>query len=630
MIQENSTTFFNRNKNSLLLTGILIVTFLAFIPALFNGFVEWDDPSYIRDNILLRHFSLKNLKAIFATYQMGNYHPLTILSYNLEYQIGKLNPAIYHFTNIVFHILNTYLVFRFICLLSGQINIAAVTALLFGIHPMHVESVAWVSERKDVLYTFFYLLSCIYYWHYYRNENPNLKFYLLALLMFLFSLLSKAMAVTLPMVLLLIDYYGDRKISLQKAAQKIPFFILSLVFGIVAIGAQHSGNAIQSAGTFSIGDRILFACYEVVLYLWKMILPVHLSVFYPYPAKINSMLPMMFYISPALILILVSVLSYFRKNKIVIFGFLFFFFQIALFLQVIPLGSTIISERFTYLSYTGLFFILGSYFHSLSEKSFFQKIKNPLVVFGSIVVLLLFLLTFQRSRIWKDNFTLWTDSNEKHQSDVALNHIGNFYEHTGNYDLAEKYYNQSILLNPLYFVAYENRGKIYFYQQKYEAAFSDFNKALLINPKSEIALNHKGVAFGYLQQYDSAIYYFNKAIEVKNDFWECYKYRGNAYSKIEQFDLARYDYTVYVEFFDQDAEAYYLRGLSLIGLGKPITAIEDFSHAILLNPQYGDAYFARSTSYALLDKRQEALEDASKAKSLGYEVNEQYMEDLQK
>ena len=235
---------------------IAIVTFVVYLPALHNAFV-WDDDDYIKNNPLVRSL---NIKDIFSNFVMGNYHPLTVLSLALQFKIFELSEAGYHFVNFSIHTLNTILVFYAINLLSGKKGVALIAAGLFGIHPMHVESVAWICELKDLLYSLFFICSFIYYLKY--QDGKNKKYYTYALIFFLLSLLSKAMAASLPVLLLLADYFRGIKINSKSIAEKIPFFILSIIFGFIAIQAQKTSGATDIA-VFPIHQRIIFNDTEI-------------------------------------------------------------------------------------------------------------------------------------------------------------------------------------------------------------------------------------------------------------------------------------------------------------------------------------------------------------------------------
>ncbi len=229
----------------LIVAGILITTLLCYLPSLHNEFLKyWDDQAYVTGNDLIKDLSFNSIKRIFREDAglYANYHPLTTLSLALNYHEG-VGPFPYHLTSLILHLFNTLFVFVFIYLLSDKkIIVASLTALWFGIHPVHVESVAWISERKDVLYTFFYLLSLIAYWQYVKKDLA-LKFYFLAFVLFACSVLSKAMAASLPVVFLLVDYWTGRKFNMRLILEKAPFVILAIILGMYAMTIQTAGGA---------------------------------------------------------------------------------------------------------------------------------------------------------------------------------------------------------------------------------------------------------------------------------------------------------------------------------------------------------------------------------------------------
>jgi len=269
----------DRWKCFISLAIIIVISFIAYLPVLQNSLLSWDDHGYIRDNPLIYS---GNLKDIFSGNVMGNYHPITILTLALEYQIFGLNPTGYHAFNLLLHLFNVVLVYYAILLLSDKTAVALIASLLFGIHPLHVESVAWAAELKALLYTFFFLASYIFYLKYLKDMQK--KFYALALLLFLTSLLSKAMAASLPLVFILTDYFKGRKINVKLLVEKAPFFLLAIILGVVAIHAQQTSGA-TALTSFTFPQRLLFASYAFTSYLFKLLLPLNLSSFYPYPLK---------------------------------------------------------------------------------------------------------------------------------------------------------------------------------------------------------------------------------------------------------------------------------------------------------------------------------------------------------
>ena len=277
----------NKIKIVFLLFLILIISLPAFLPCLKNGFV-WDDRQYLIENSAVQALSFKNVTRIFTSFTEGNYHPVTFLSYLLEFHFFKLNPAGYHLINLILHLFNSLLVFWLFMLLTRSSAVSFITSILFAIHPLHVESVAWVSGRKDVLYAFFFITAIISYLYYLKKRKGN-AFYLLSLFLFILSVLSKSMAVSLPLVLFLIDYLSGRKFDKTALLDKVPFFVLSIVFAVIGFVSQYTGGAVRQE-PLVLYDSILNACYAVVFYLNKALAPVKLACFYPYPGKIEKLI----------------------------------------------------------------------------------------------------------------------------------------------------------------------------------------------------------------------------------------------------------------------------------------------------------------------------------------------------
>jgi len=225
-------------RNIIIVIAILLVTYISFYPSIKNSFTNWDDPGYVTENPKITHLKSDGIEHFFSfsDFTVGNYHPLTMLSLALDYNSAKLSPARYHKVNVLFHLLNTFLVFLFIYRLSGKkIIVATIVAILFGIHPMHVESVSWVAGRKDVLFTFFFVAGLITYLRYLNKNKQKILFYFFTFILALLSLLCKPAAVTFPLVILLIDFYYKRKFDIKCLLEKIPFFIVSIIFGIISL-----------------------------------------------------------------------------------------------------------------------------------------------------------------------------------------------------------------------------------------------------------------------------------------------------------------------------------------------------------------------------------------------------------
>jgi protein O-mannosyl-transferase len=510
---------------------IAAATFLAYYPSLQNGFVDNDDGKSVYENNLVKSLSTANVETMFTSYLIGNYVPFVSLSFALDYQLYNLNAYGYHITSLILHCISVILIFFFFFRLSRDIWVGAIVALLFGIHPMHVESVSWVSERKDQLYVLFYVAAMLTYLSYLQKRE--IKWLLLTGFLFIISLLSKGQAVTLPLVLVLIDYYEGRKINAKIIFEKIPFIILSIVFGIIAFFAQQSEGLVGSI-PLSFTDKILFACSALVRYLTRLVLPVHISAFYPYPPKISGVYPLSVYMSIVIVAALIGIVLWrFRKNKIVVFGALFFFFNVVLILQLLPVGDAIIADRYSYLSYTGLFFIEAVIITKYLRKSgsgILVKIK-PLMVLGLCAYFIfIFSATYARTMVWKNGKTLWNDIlNKEPTCWRAYNHLGIMYLNEGKYDSALFYFNGAVSVlhislksyahekdtNYICAYTYLDRGSIYSFLggEKTDSAISDFITATKYEPKWYVPYQDLGVLYMKNGQYNLSIQAFSQCLK---------------------------------------------------------------------------------------------------------------------
>jgi len=407
-------------------------------PSIFNDFVNWDDEAYILDNVLIQELSLRQIGHMFTTLEVeGNYHPITLLSLAIDYAIGGGAPLPFHFTNFLLHLLNTFLCGYFMLLLTGKQRVALVGMLLMGIHPMHVESVAWISSRKDVLYAFFFLAGLISYL-FYLKKKPQRRLYLsLTILFFILSLLSKSMAITFPLVLMLIDVWKKPAPIARLIRPKIPWLLLSLAFAALTYYSQAAGAALEFVPDRHPLNTPFIVSYSLLFYLVKSLMPLQLAAFHPYPGELTGMLPFYFYLS-FLILIALSGLIWIKRKRYpaLWWGMSFFVLNLLAVIQLVPVGQVVAAERYTYIAYVGIFFILGFGVNEMWEQS--KKLaswqRGSLMVLGLTVTSLLIFQSFQRAKVWKNGDTLWSDVIEKYPHDFcAYGCRGNYHIQTGNY-----------------------------------------------------------------------------------------------------------------------------------------------------------------------------------------------------
>ena len=583
------------------LACIMILTILVYLPV-FNAGFAYDDVNYIQKNPLIRTIDLSK---IFSENVMGNYHPLTMLVFSIEFQFFGLDPTGYHIVNLLLHLCNVFLVFYSIKLLSNKIEVALFAALLFGIHPLHVESVAWISELKDILYTLFFLGAYIFYLKYLSSKQG--KFYGIAILIFIFSLLSKAMAVSLPVILLLTDFFKRRKMVTKVFVEKIPFFLLSIGFGIVAIFAQQLSDAVQEASTYTFFQRVVFACYGFITYLWKLILPLNQSAFYPYTVKSGGDLSFSFYLFPVLVLIIMMAVIYSGKfTRKILFGFLFFSITVFLVLQLLPVGDAIMADRYSYIPSIGVFYLVAGGVYWL----WIKKYKTAAIAFSSLFVLFFCIKTFQRVGVWKNDQTLFTDVIEKYPTvALAYNNRGSFFWEEKKYDQALADYNKAIDLRPIYPDALNNRGVVYLDKKNYQAAINDFNQVIELEKSYAPAYSNRGVAFMETGMNAEARSDFNKALEIKPDYAEAYYNRGVLSMNEKKTDEALNDYNKALELNPGYTNAITNRDI-LLGVKRPPEEIlAGYNAAIESNPKDPELYYKRGSLFLDSKKYNEAKTD---------------------
>ena len=624
--------FWQRTYGSL--TIILLLTGICLAPALFNGWVNWDDYGYVLRNPLVQHLSLKQVGVIFSTPEVvGAYYPFTVLSFAIDYALAGEHPFLFHFTSYWLHLLNTALVFLFLRKLSGFTLAAAIAALLFGIHPMHLESVAWISARKDVLYGCFYLLGLIVYLDLQQENKSAWRFYIVCLFLFICALLSKPMAVTFPIMLLLIDYLKQRQDWGKAMLEKIPFFLLSIMTGIWGITTQQTSSATLALDAYPFYQTIFLGSQNLLIYLVKAIVPYHLSPFHPYTFTNIQSLPWYFYASVLPLLLGAWALWLWgRHNRHVLFGLGMFLVSIALGLQIIPVGKSIIAERFTYLAYIGLFYLFGYGFEYVSRHDKKVFVKHRWIPQTTLIayVIILMGITFNRIPVWKNGETLWSDVIEKYPEHYfAYSNRGDYWYHQKDLYRAEKDLNHSIELYPNYAEAYYYRGKVHEKLKHPDKAFADFNKAIQLDSTHDRSYLSRGLLnMSIHKNPTAAIKDMDRAISLNHQYALAYLNRGVLHESLKHFDKALVDYEKAVSI--QPRNALYLRYLGWIKYlrGDYPAAITGLGKSIQLDPDDAEAWFLRSQAFLANGDHQAAKQDALKAKSMGYNLPEDYFDGL--
>ena len=584
----------NKKIRCIIAASVALVTLLIYLPALRNGFVGiWDDNAYVVENPHIRSLDAAFFRWAFLDFHVSNWHPLTWISHAVDYALWGLNPLGHHLTNIVLHAVNTALVVMLALMLldivkkrsvqNGAASLlndrtvliaAVVTGLLFGIHPVHVESVAWVAERKDLLCALFFLLSVMAYVRYVLDQESGVrsqesedsgkngaggftvffnKYYLLSIALFILALMSKPMAVTLPVVLLILDWYPfTRILSIQTlltaGIEKLPFLALSLASSIIAILAQSAGESIGSLELIPFLTRLLVAAKSLIAYLGKMLLPLNLIPFYPYPKDATLF---SFPYASAIILaagITAACIVLAKKQRLWLSAWGYYVVTLIPVLGIVQVGNQAMADRYTYLPSIGPFLVTGLCAAGIAEKARFFSRKPVLGMIAPLVVAIVVFFslaagTVQQIGVWKNGFVLWDHVIAKgFESATAYNNRGLSMDAMGQRDKAIADFSRAISMEPGNYFAYNNMGVMYGKDGQYQRSIDYFLKAISINPELTDSYCNLGLSYFYLNRYDMALENYNKAIGLKRNFDEAYLNRGNLYFTVGNKELALRDY----------------------------------------------------------------------------------------
>ena len=524
-----SFVFVKRPPMSLLLALIVAVTALTWFPVLRNDFVHWDDTHLILENPLVRSFSPQ----IFTTFDPELYIPLTLFTFQVEHALFGFDPFFFHLDNLLLHIVNGLLVFAFLAFLRPSDRTgtsraagdgcaarwcAVFGALLFALHPLHAEAVAWVSARKELLFTAFFLASIIAYILSRRTsaahpQNTSVRrlWHFLSLLFFLLSLLAKATAITLPIVLLLLDYREGRKLSGSLMRGKWAHWMLALLFGLIAIIGQR-------ASTFPLTPfaSLLLAARSIVFSLTKLLLPIHLSALYPAPPVV----PNIAFLLPVFLFMLFAVLLWIlrRRSREMVFGGAFFLVTLApgLLSCVKADTVTLTADHYTYLPSVGWVLIIVVFLEWFLRR---RGLRIPLLL-GMVGVLLLFArLATAESAAWKNTGTLFGRVlREYPDSHIAHNNLGFFLMGQGDLDGALAHFEEAVRLRPEYTDALLNIATVYAKQKRYDAAEANIRRALAINPENALAHFDLGGIHFLRRAWDEAILEYRITLQLSPSF----------------------------------------------------------------------------------------------------------------
>lgn len=498
----NTNSFTTIKYDKWLLPALILITLVTFSRVLWNDFVSFDDDILVYANTnIASGLSLDVIRWAFANGYEANWVPLSLLSHALDVQIFGMNPAGHHAVNVLLHTASTGMLYLFLKRATKAPWESATVAFLFALHPLHVESVAWIAERRDVLSTFFMMLTL--YWYTRYTETKSINRYCATLVFFMLGLLSKPMLVTLPLVLLLLDWWPLGRTScsgrpavrnhiLRLITEKIPFILLSVCSSIITYRVQQGVGELPQGYTFI--SRLGKSCIAYTTYLYKMFWPVDLAVLYPFPKYPPSNTKILIS-TVALLIITASVLWFYEQYPFLITGWFWYLITLLPVIGLIQIGQHSVADRYTYVPLTGLFVIIV---WGLSQVASQWRYRESFLGGGAVcAIIALGILTVNQLQYWKNSETLFKHTLEVTEGNwVIQNNLGLVYLNQGKLDEAFLHLTQSIKAKPSYSLAYLNLGAAYLAAKEYEKAVDAFTWSLLfdrISPKA-----HYGLGVAYL------------------------------------------------------------------------------------------------------------------------------------
>jgi protein O-mannosyl-transferase len=582
-------------KKQILIVYIVltIVTLAVYWQVHQYDFVIIDDQYYVTGNSYVQSgITSDGILAAFSIKPFG-WDPLTFISLMFDYEFYGLNAGGYHVTNIILHLMSTLLLFWFFNRMTRSIWRSAFVAGLFALHPLHVESVAWIGERKDVLSGFFWMLTLCFYVYY--TEKPVIQRYMTVLFCYVCALMSKPMVLTLPIVMIILDYWpmgrlqsDNQQLSKNKIAgiiplwqlrEKIPLIILSVIIAIITLSLRHHSYALYLE-RFPLGSRITNAPVSFVSYLGKTFWPHDLSILYPFSnhlslGQVLGAVLLIFFIS-------LAVIAAAKRSPYFLVGWLWYAITILPVIGIIQVGNEAMADRYTYLPSIGIFVMLAwgiPMFFPREEMR--KKILFPL---GIMVLALMAVLTWNQCHYWKNSVVLFNHALQVTKNNyLASDCMGIVMYDAEKNQQAIDYYTQTIRMKPDFTGGYIGRGITYCKIGQYQPSIKDYNEAIRLDNNYADAYHNRGVVYDKLGQYQEAIEDYSKAISLQPHYFEFYNSRGITYYKLGQYQRA----------------------------------IDDFNKAIHMEPNFAEAINNRGFAYFKQGDNKLGLHDAQKACELG-------------
>jgi len=571
---------------------LALVTIAGFSRICANEFIDFDDALYITDNPNVNGgLNFKSVVWAFTDTYASNWHPLTWISHMLDCELFGLDPAWHHFTNLLLHTVNTLLLLWVLHTATGRFWPAAFVAACFAVHPLHVESVAWVAERKDLLSAFFFLLCLAVYIRYARQ--PGLLKYLFVVVLFALGLMSKPMAVTLPFVLLLMDYWPLNRLSIKTVVEKIPLFVLTIISCVITYIAQQSGGSVVQFERIPLYQRFESALLSYVCYLGKLVYPSKLAILYP--VRLSRMPPWQVLCSSIiLICITITVIRMARRVRPLrspLVGWLWFLGTLVPVIGLIQVGRQSAADRYTYLPAIG-FFIMVAF--GISELFARRRIQKLCLGFLSVALTLAMMFaTFIQAGYFKDSITVFSHALDVTENNYVIHYnLGTVLVSQQKFDQARHHFEEAIKIAPRFTEAIGNLGALFMEQRQLDEAIYNFHRVIQLSEKypDPTAYNNLGMALQLQGKPQEAIENYTKALDIDPDSANANYNMAMTLRSQGKFDRALDYYRRAMELSPDNAEVYYNIGVTLSMKQEYDDATAHYLKAIAIKPDFANAH----------------------------------------
>jgi protein O-mannosyl-transferase len=593
-----------QRPDALIALALAGIAFAAFAPSIGHGFIVFDDPYYVFRNPYVRNgCTPANIRWAFTAFEIGNWHPLTWLSLQLDASLWGTDPRGFHLTNVLLHAGNACLLFLALRALTGGVGVSAATALLFAIHPLRVESVAWVSERKDVLSTFFAILA-LWAWARYVAAPTKLR-YSAVIVGLLLSLLSKPMFVTFPFLLLVLDWWPTERVQRfsdwwRLIVEKLPLFLVVAISAVITYLAQSSGGATRTWAEFSPLVRLANATASYVAYLSKTFLPAGLAFYYPHVA-----LPAWKVVGSVLLLTALTIAAVVlrRRAPYLLAGWLWYLGTLVPVIGLVQIGDQAMADRYSYFPQIGLLLALCCGVAALLANQ--RRLIIPVL---AVPVLALFVATFYQLRLWHDPLALFERSLQTTGSNRAIyDCLASLHEERGELEQAELCLRAALDREPDNALTLTKLGSLLSRQGKLDEAVGVLEKARDLAPDFALARSRLGRVYYKHGELDKATREFVKCCELQPNSPEGYTDLGTVYLQQHRFQDAAGQFAKAREIVPDESETYVNSGLAAEGLGDFATAAKNYAKALSLRPDFVQARAGLGVALSRLGRKDEGL-----------------------